>query len=318
MITHAYREGAYEKDCNLTMACFMVINTLIEYSSHDKQEKLNESLMFFLTQLETTLANLSNPNTESEAFLQLQCYYCTILRAIFNKLTRRIPNDTAGKIYLLIEKTFEQRQTVYEEAILALGALSINQGEAFTDIMTNFQKYLVFSIRKYSESSLCQSGLIALLNVIKAIKVNFSKFSEQFIPLLIDVCASQDVSRSNKTIAITAIGEIALHIGEHFVASLTPVMNMLFAAAQLAVSNVEEEEDEETEEFLKDLRHELIQCFTCISFAMDDAGKSNLFAPFVPHIFAFFKTISGDNFPQRAVRITINPFRIFLKRCCPL
>jgi hypothetical protein len=62
-------------------------------------------------------------------------------------------------------------------------------------------------------------------------------------------------------------------------------------------------------DYLKDLRYELIEAFTAISFGLDNCNQKNLFAKYVPRIFNFFYIISGDNFPQRPVCIH-NKFRI--------
>ena len=95
LATLAYRDGAYNKDENFIMYCFLLINELFEYSSHDKQEKLSEILIFFLTQFEGTLSEtISNNNMatsgSSNVILQLQSYYCSIFHAVFNKMIKNI------------------------------------------------------------------------------------------------------------------------------------------------------------------------------------------------------------------------------------
>jgi len=322
LIVTAYGPGSYNKDANLTMYCFLLINELVEYSSHDKQEKLSEILIYFLTQFEGTL-NLENTTFNlmcspgsSDIIPQLQSYYCTIFRVVFKKLFKRINVEMASKIFVLLENSFKLRQTVYEEAVLALGSLASNMGEPFEEIMFKFQDFLVYSLQKYNESSLCKSGIIALGHIVRAIKFNFYKFSDKFIPILIEILTNEEVTRTNKTIAISTLGEICMTINEHFLKYLEPVMGVLFSAAQLATT-MSQSDDEDTEEFLKDLRFELIESFTCISFGLDDCGKKDLFVPFVPHIFNFFKTIVGDNFSQRAVTL-FNFYiiiRIFLNLC---
>ena len=77
-------------------------------------------------------------------------------------------------------------------------------------------------------------------------------------------------------------------------------MTVFFSAATMATS-LADQDDEDTEDYLKELRYELIEAFTCISFGLDECGKKDLFAKFVPHIFSFFNTISGDGYSQRLV-----------------
>jgi hypothetical protein len=307
LIVIAYRHGAYNKDENLTMYCFLLINELIEYSSHDKQEKLSEILIYFLTQFEGTLTNVLNPTFNSmcgsglsDIIYQLQSYYCTIFRAVFKKLFKKINAEMGLKIFLLIENSFKMRQTVYEEAVLCLGSLASNMGEPFEEIMNRFQDFLLYALQKYNESSLSKSAIITLGHIVRAIKFNFYKFSDKYIDVLINILTSEDISRNNKILAITTLGEIFMAINEHFLKHLDKVMEVFFSAAQLATT-IADIDDEDTEEYLKDLRYELIEAFTCISFGLDDCGKKNLFVPYVPHIFNLFKTIVGDSYSQRSV-----------------
>jgi hypothetical protein len=309
LILIAYREGAFNKDANLTMYCFLLINDLIEYSSHDKQEKLTEILIYFLTQFEGSLTNTGNPtfNTmctpgTSDIIYQLQSYYCTVFRVVFKKLFKKINAEMGLKIFTLLENSFKMRQTVYDEAVLCLGSLASNMGEPFEEIMNKFQDFLLYALEKYNESSLCKSAIITLGHIVRSIKFNFYKFSDKYIPVLINILTNQDVSRNNKILAITTLGEICMTINEHFLNHLDNVMQVFFSAAQIATT-IAESDDEDTDEYLKDLRFELIEAFTCISFGLDDCGKKNLFVPFVPHIFNFFKTIVGDAYSQRSVNL---------------
>ena len=57
-------------------------------------------------------------------------------------------------------------------------------------------------------------------------------------------------------------------------------------------------DNEETIDFVKDLKYELIKTFTFIEFVLDEDNK--LLVPFVPKIFIFFKAIVNDKFCQRA------------------
>lgn len=308
LVSNAYRAGAMDRDSNLTMNCFLVINTLIEYSSHDKQEKLSEILIFFLTQFEGTLSpdasqtiqSLASVNTLDTIFL-LQSYYCTVFRAVFKKLLKKISADVALKIYTLLEGSFKQRQTVYDEAILCLGALAINVAEAFEPIVEKFGDYLLYTMQKIDETSLCKAGIMTLGSITRAIGGNLYKYSDKFIPVLLEILTNENASRYCKLVAITTIGEICMAINENFLKYLDTIMKLFLSAANLAAT-LADPDDEDTIEYLKDLRFELIEAFTFISFGLDDCNKKDLFVPYVPQIFNFFKVIVDDAFPQRSVR----------------
>jgi hypothetical protein len=284
---------------------------LIEYSSCDKQEKLSEILVYFLSQFEntfsntitTTIQNLAGDGVTDAVFL-LQSYYCTVFRSVFKKLMKKLSNEIAMNIYTLIENSFKLRQTVYDEAILAMGALVENVREGFEPIMEKFQDYLLYAINKTDESSLCKTGILVLGNITRIIGYNIHKYSDKFIPALLSILTNDNVSRYCKTVAITTIGEICLAVNEHFLKYFEMIMNLFISAASLAATHADSE-DEDTEEYLKDLRFELIEAFTFISFGLDDCGKKELFIPYVPKIFDFFKVIIEESYQQRAVSILL-------------
>lgn len=238
MVEFAFKETSNDKDNNLTMHCFLVIDNLIEYSSHDKQDKFNEILLHFLTRFDETLT-LQN-STQVELAHQYQSYYCTIFRAILKKSLKKISKETANEIYTRINSSFNLRNGVYDEAVLTVSALATNLKEDFEPIVEPFSNYLVYALEKFNDPSLCKAAIITVGEIVAAIGFNFHKFSDKFIPILIKILTNDDVSRSNKTIAITTLGEICMSINQFFLPYLDSVMHLLLSAADMAASKEEE------------------------------------------------------------------------------
>lgn len=95
---------------------------------------------------------------------------------------------------------------------------------------------MVFALKSLKESSLLKAALLVLNSIVREAKMNFSQYSHEIIPLLIEILTNNDVSRNNKLITITNIGEISLNICDAFLPYLDPVMKLLFSAAQLAIT----------------------------------------------------------------------------------
>ena len=279
------------ENTKLALSRLITIGTLIDYSSHDK---IIEILMQFLIEIESTYTQFNNMisnGANKEKIFQIQDYYYTLLRIIFNKLKSQIDLELGKKIWTLTYNIFKFRETVFEEANLALGALATNMKESFTEIFINYYPFIDYSIKSYDILSLSKSGLVALSNSIQSIKKNIENNANDIIKTLIEVCTSNDVKRINKTIAISCLGEIAFNIGLKFSTYLNTVMQLLFSACEMGI-NISENDDEETIEFIKNLRYEIIMTFTCIEFSVED--KTELLNPFIPNIFTFFKTIVND------------------------
>lgn len=293
------KEAVAGTDLKLSLHRLMTIEKLIDYSSHDKQEAVYQILVKYLQEIEisqTKMDELLANGANKERIYQIQDYYYTLLRTIFIKYKIPLQPALGNNIWILTKSIFTSRKTVFEEANLALGALAINMKQNFTPIFTDYLPFLDFSIKSTSITSLSKSGLSTLLNTIRSIDKGICSSSEAVIKTLIEICTSADVARGNKTIAITCLGEIAMMIEGQFEKYLSSVMSLLFSACEMG-TNIGDDADEDTIEFVKDLRFEIIQTFTCIQFAMEE--KKNLLVPFIPTIFTFFKNIVNDDKCQR-------------------
>jgi importin subunit beta-1 len=273
----------------------MTIGTLIEYSSHDKQTQIYEVIKHFLFQIESTqndIENLVKVGASKETIFQIQEFYFTLLQKLFNKYKSQIDLNFAQKIWQLTETLFKYRQTVFDEANLALAALARNMKENFKQIFILYYPYIEFSIKSYSNNSLSKTGLLSLLHCITSTQDTIQK-SEDMMKILIDVCTSNEVSRNNKTIAINIIGELALFSGVNFRGYLDDVMKLLFSAAQMGL-NIAADADEDIVEFVKTLRYELIQTFTCIELTFNDNENNKYLNPYIQSMFAFLKSCVED------------------------
>ena len=278
-----------------SLSKLMTLGTLIEYSSHDKQTRISEIINHFLIQIESTqkeIDNLLKYSSNKEIIFQIQEYYFTLLQKLFNKYKTRIDLSFAQKIWQLTETLFKYRQTVFDEANLALAALARNMMENFKQIFILYYPYIEFSIKSYSNNSLSKTGLLSLLHCITSTQDTIEK-TEDMIKLLIDVCTSNDVARANKIIAINILGELVIFSGVNFKPYLETVMKLLFSAAQMGL-NIGVDADEDIVEFVRNLRYELIQTFTCIELTFNDNENSKYLTPFIQDMFGFLKSCVDD------------------------
>jgi importin subunit beta-1 len=279
-----------------SLSRLMTIGTLIDYSSHDKQNQISEVIKHFLIQIESTqneIDALIRDGANKETIFQIQEIYYTLLQKLFNKYKSKIDLDFAQKIWQLTEALFKYRQTVFDEANIALGALARNMGESFKSIFILYYPYIEFSIKSYSNNSLSKSGLLSLLQCITNTRDTIGK-TESMINILLEVCTSNEVARGNKTISINILGELVLITEDSFKPYLEKVMKLLFSAAQMGV-NIPPDADEDIVEFVKELRYELIQTFTCfeLAFSEKESNKPYL-TPFIQDMVNFIKSCVND------------------------
>ena len=284
----------YQASAKTTLSRFMTIGTLIEYSSHDKQFQISQIIKQFLIQIESTQNNIDTmikAGIDKETIFQIQEYYFSLLQKLFNKYKTKIELDFADKIWQLTEALFKYRQTVFDEANLAMSALARNMGETFEPIFKKYYPYVEYSIKYYSNNSLSKSGLVSLMHCIISVQKNIDK-TKDIISTLIDVCVSNEVEKKNKTIAISIIGYVAMFEGTNFSIYIDPVMKLLFSAAQMGF-NLGYNIDEELIEFVKTLRFQIIQTFTCLEMTFNNK-ENNILDSYMKDIFEFLKSCIND------------------------
>ena len=284
----------YQSSAKTTLSRFMTIGTLIEYSSHDKQMQISQIIKQFLIQIESTQNNIDamiKAGIDKETIFQIQEYYFSLLQKLFNKYKTKIELDFADKIWQLTEALFKYRQSVFDEANLAMSALARNMGETFEPIFKKYYPYVEYSIKYYSNNSLSKSGLVSLMHCIISVQNNIGK-AKDIISTLIDVCVSNEVEKKNKTIAISIIGYVAMFEGTNFSIYIDPVMKLLFSAAQMGF-NLGYNIDEELIEFVKTLRFQIIQTFTCLEMTFNNK-ENNILNSYMKDIFEFLKSCIND------------------------
>ena len=284
----------YKSRAKTTLSRFVTMGTLIEYSSHDKQVQISEIIKQFLIQIESTqnnIQNMLNAGIDKETIFQIQEHYFSLLQKSFNKYKSKIDLNFAEKIWQLTEALFKYRQTVFDAANVAMAALARNMGKSFEPIFKVYYPYIEYSIKSFSNNDLSKSGLNALNHCISSVESNIQK-TKEIIKTLIEVCISNEVERTNKTIAINIIGNVVIYEGTNFSPYLEDIMKLLFSAAQMGFklgNNV----DEDLIEFVKKLRYELIGAFTCIELTFSGPEK-DIMTPFIKDIFEFLKSCVND------------------------
>ena len=284
-----------EEGDKISLSRLMTIKTLIEYSSHDCQDKVYEVLVQYLKEIEFTHSKFNDlvaRGVDGDLIYTFQEYYYTLLQALFKKYKKQINVTLCKNIWSLTEMIFTHRKSVFGEANLAMNALALNMQQNFSEIFPSYYPYIEYSIKRFNEQNLSKSGLIVLSNSLRILGEGIGDFASKILPVLVEVCTSNVVVRTEKTIAISCLGEFALVAWDKLFPGLKELMGLLMSAAKMGI-NVPIDADDDYVDFVKDLRYELIQTFICFEIGLGENYKE--FIPYVPDIFSFFKLIVSDN-----------------------
>lgn len=112
----------FERDCNLALNCFVAIENLFLYSSHDKQTALMEYLVFYVLRMRD-LNKRTDINSHS-IYEDLESHYSQIIRKIMTKLLTPLQLNDAKSIYEVVVQSFDRRGGVYDEGLLAISSMA--------------------------------------------------------------------------------------------------------------------------------------------------------------------------------------------------
>lgn len=115
----------FERDSNLGFYCFLTIENLISYASHDKLNALMELLVFYILRMKniTTRTDITSHSIVED----LESHYCLIIRKIIRKLLTPLQLDDCKNIYEVLVQSFSRRNTVYDEGLLAISSMALSK-----------------------------------------------------------------------------------------------------------------------------------------------------------------------------------------------
>ena len=192
LLNIALDQNSYDKDNNLALASFFAIGTLLENSALDTKKTVQDFFTVILSAFEKTLQN--GAFSSDELRNDYQNYLASVIEACL--VSEKIILDfNQGKIVLtMIITSFKQRDSVYEEGLLAASSISlgiviitIGMNELFTDLVKDFGQYLTYALQRPNEVNLCRVAIHSTSDLIRAIGPNFSIYMEQIVPLIFNI-----------------------------------------------------------------------------------------------------------------------------------
>jgi hypothetical protein len=116
-----------------------------------------------------------------------------------------------------------------------------------------------------------------------------AEYIDDFVPCLQDILKDQAMDRRIKLPTLTALGDLAMYTGDKFINKYfdsTIVILEQAARAALAVQG----HNEETLEFLSELRETIIDQYIIILMALGDNGSQDRFIQYLEGVYSFIET----------------------------
>jgi len=297
----AFTPKSYDFENNVSMSAFYAIGSLIEHSAPDTkfyvQGMFQELLEAFKSTLEPKFFENDKMRHDYQAYIAT-CLECCLISG------KLILNYEASKEILnLIIHTFTERNTVYEEGLMAASSIALAIGPAFDSLVNDFGSYLIYSLNSSKDTALCKTGIHSTSDLIRSIGPDFSKYLDQIVPIVLNILADREADKILKPHSFNVISDIFVVCKENAFKYFNEIMDLIGSALEAAAYLPEDKEDFENLEYFESLREHIVECLTCIFHTIKDLNKEVEFKKYVEPIVAFINQINTAEYSPTVVII---------------
>lgn len=293
---------------NLRSAAYEAVMEMIKNCPKDCYEIVQKTTLVVIERLQQVLhleGHISSTADRSQ-YMDLQSLLCATLQSVLRKVRHedalKISDAVMGALLQMLTAQTGQAGGVQEDALLAVGTLVEVVGAEFMKYMEAFKPILTLSLKNTAEYQVCIAAVGIVGDLCRSFGANVLPFCDEFMSLLMENLANENVHRSVKPHVFSVMGDIALAIGGHFNKYLQPVMLTLTQASSLKVDT----DDYDMIDYLNELREACLEAYTGIIQGLkgDDDTPSpevNHAWAFVPTIVEFIESIAADKDHSEAV-----------------
>ncbi|EFA76306.1 hypothetical protein PPL_10069 [Heterostelium album PN500] len=266
---------------SLRVNAYEALNSLISFSSADPNHIL-EVLTFILKDFEKTFVMEVLNTEDAENKTQIQSLLCSTLQTVASTIKEKIAPHAEKMMYLLMNVFKTQNHIIYEEAMMAIGAIIQALEADFKPFLDQFLPILLFTLRAVELGEVANISIGIVSDLTRALNKDFSNYARELIPLVIQDLTDSKISMNAKPNALTCIGDIALAISGDFTNYLPMVMPILEQATAVQLDD---------KDYLNSLREAIFQAYTGIIHGLKSGGAGDQFYNYVTPVLNFISLV---------------------------
>jgi importin subunit beta-1 len=281
-------ENAKLEDSALRVALFSALSELVRYTEIEQYGILDDFIKYCIKKIEDCVIAMHKSSTNYMPIIEDVLSNYIILSEVVAAKRQKDSAAILFPCYIGVLKT---------KPSSAIGEVYIAITSNMNDFIPCLDKFVPFIARDLgcTDSFILKSTINLIGCMANCIQTNFFHLSTQLIPLLIQNLSSKNVSKEVKTQILSVFGDIALALGVNFEQYLDMSM-MIF----LQIISLERTSDEQ---YIDDLRYNIVQMFDCIILATSESDKlKNIMYKLVEGI----KTLISDDNSDVTKIATIN------------
>jgi importin subunit beta-1 len=277
---------------NLRMASHEALNLWIENSAVDCLQTITALLPPILQRLQSTLSMPLSEQTELHPRLLSTVNVC--LNRLYSSDTNKRPNlalnfcDQVMQSALTILASNNDAPVAEAECLLVIMAVITATDEDFFKYIAAAYPYIKKAIEKTDAINVSKCGISIIGDATQALGQKMLPYCDDIMESFVKILRNHLVEKQIKLTVFTSFGSIALSIGASFEKYLPVVMTLMREAATVQLP---ENADEETLEYMTDLRSEIMSSYTCILQGMNDSQRQSNLVPYIQSIFDVIQTV---------------------------
>ena len=174
------------------------------------------------------------------------------------------------------------------ECLLVIMAVITATDEDFFKYIAAAYPYIKKAIEKTDAINVSKCGISIIGDATQALGQKMLPYCDDIMESLVKILRNHSVDKQIKLDVFTSFGSIALSTGASLEKYLPVVMTLMREAATVQLpDNI----DEETLEYMTDLRSEIMASYPCILQGAQDNNRQQQLSPYVQGIFGVIATV---------------------------
>ncbi|KAJ4462253.1 putative Importin subunit beta-1 [Paratrimastix pyriformis] len=282
------REDADEN--NLRMSAYSAVNVMIQNAAPDVFPDVLAVVPTLIQRLTAALGMTCNSTEDREEQYDLIALLCGVVQVILQRcggLCRPVVPQLMG---LFVQVINAHSATVQEEVLLCIGSVASILEAGFEEFLPHFMPFIQASLQNYQAHSVVECAVGVVGDIVRGLEKRVVNISEQLIGLLLEALRAPALNPKVKPSILSALGDVAMYVGQVFVRHLPAVMGMCRDASQTQVdlSNPDQVA------YLNELREAIFDCYTGILQGLRSEHQGDIFLQYVESVVAFITIVEQD------------------------
>lgn len=246
---------------NSRSAAYATISTFITSSANDTLPVVQDIAVAMITRQEQLMGMQAQlvGSDDRNNWNDMQIQICVVLQSVINKSPPMVAPfaDRIMTNLLSLISSAGRLSGVLEDAYATVSALSTALEAGFAKYLEAFTPFMFSALGLYEDWQVAQAAVFAVSDISRSVGEAMSPYTQQIMVALVELLQSPQIVRSVKPHAVTAMGELAMAVGNSFIPFLDTIMNILSqAGASAAGSNSDADI-----EFVWNMRESIVDAF---------------------------------------------------------